>query len=206
VGVALPFVINTPLLRDQDDRAARSRSTTWGSANASGGTFRGAGLFRSLDNIDYDIIASRDSDVEWGSVMGIAAAAAMGPFALDWKTKITITPAVDWFELESITDDDLWAGANACLLGDEVVQFRDAVQNANGTWTIWNLLRGRRGTEYACDRHVAGERFIFLSNATIATAGDLTTANGLPRYFKAVAAGRPSRKRRSRRSATTRAI
>jgi hypothetical protein len=113
------------------------------------------------------MIASRDSDVEWGTVLGVMPTPPMGPFALDWKTRLTIMPAVDWFALESITDDDLWAGANACLVGDEVIQFRDAVENPNGSWTIWNLLRGRRGTEYACDRHVPGERFIFLSNATI---------------------------------------
>jgi len=76
------------------------------------------------------------------------------------------------------------------VIGDEVLQFRDCVENDDGTWTIWNLLRGRRGTEYACARHSAGDRFVFLSNTTVSLQGDLTTARGQARFFKAVGQGR----------------
>jgi hypothetical protein len=77
VGAALPFVINTPLLRDQDDQGGAVSLYYVGVGNASASQFRGAGLFRSLNNIDYDLLSSRDSDVEWGTVLGVT------PFAVD---------------------------------------------------------------------------------------------------------------------------
>jgi hypothetical protein len=189
-AVALPFVINTPLLRDQDDTGGSFSRYYVGVGNGDAAAFTGGALFRSTNNLDYAILTTTDNDVEWGTILGVIPPPAAGPFALDWKTRITIKPAVNWFDIESITDDELWNGANPCLVGNEVIQFRDAVENADGTWTIWNLLRCRRGTEYAGANHAAGERFIFLNNNTISLQGDLTNARGLPRYFKGLGEGR----------------
>jgi hypothetical protein len=189
-AVALPFVINTPLLRDQDDTGGAFSRYYVGVGNGDASAFTGGAIFRSTNNLDYAILTTTDNDVEWGTILGAVPPPATGPFALDWKTRITIKPSVNWFAIESITDDELWSGANPCLVGNEVIQFRDAVENADGTWTIWNLLRCRRGTEYAGANHVAGERFIFLNNNTIALQGDLTTARGQPRYFKGLGEGR----------------
>lgn len=189
-GLAVPFIINTPLLRDQDDQGGGVSVYYLGAGNAASAAFQGAGIYRSTNNVDFDLMQGAENETEWGVIYGVVPPPASGDFALDWKTRITIQPSVDWFEIESITDAELWEGANVCLVGQEVIQFRDTVQNADGTWTIWNLLRGRRGTEYACDTHRAGERFVFLSNATITLASDLTSSRGQPRYFRAVASGR----------------
>lgn len=189
-GLALPVILNTPLLRDGDDQGGSVSIYYVGLANAIPQPWQGAALFRSTNNLDYDVTPSPDEDVEWGSIVGKLPVPHAGPFALDWQTRLKIQPAVDWFDIESITDDELWQGANACLVGSEVIQFRDAIENEDGTWTIWNLLRGRRGTEYACDTHKNGERFVFLSNTTIGASADLINARGQGRSFKAVAAGR----------------
>jgi hypothetical protein len=189
--VAVPFVFNTPLLRDLDDTGGSTSLYYAGLGNGVfGQTFTGGGLYRSTDTINYAILGTSANDLEWGSVIGTVAAPQCGPWAVDWKTRIVVRPAVDWFELNSITDDELWAGANACIVGNEVLQFRDCVENADGTWTIWNLLRARRGTEYAAYNHSIGERFVFLSNATVATQNDSITARGQARYFKGVGIGR----------------
>lgn len=188
--IVLPFVFNTPLLRDQDDTGGSYSLYYTGLGNGATGDFGGGALYRSENSIDYDLLNSSDSDLEWGTVVGTFAPPACGTFAMDWKTQVTILPSVPWFELQSITDDELWAGANPCIIGGEVIQFRDCIENDDGTWTIYNLLRGRRGTEYACENHVAGERFVFFNNTTIVLQGDTTSSRGLTRYFKGVGSGK----------------
>ncbi|AFU87992.1 tail protein [Caulobacter phage CcrColossus] len=188
--VSLPFILNTPLLRDQDDTGGSFSTYYVGLGNGSPGVWKGASLYRSTNNLDYDLIDSGASDVEWGTVIGKLPPPPASAFAVDWKTKLTILPAVSWFDVDSITDDDLWLGANACMVGDEVIQFRDVVENEDGTWTLSTLLRGRRGTEYACDNHVAGERFIFLDSNTIVEQGDLINSRGQARFFKGVGNGK----------------
>jgi hypothetical protein len=49
------------------------------------------------------------------------------------------------------------------LLGGEVIQAKDITLNGNGTYTLSNLLRGRRGTEYATTSHKPSERFVVLT-------------------------------------------
>lgn len=189
--VAVPFVINTPVLRDQDDSGGAYSLYYVGLGAGAPGKFLGAGLYRSLNNIDYALQTSNDNDVEWGVIVGDPLPPAYaGPFALDWRTRITLLPAMSPFSLEPISDEDLWNGANPILVGDEVIQFRDCVENEDGTWTLWNLLRGRRGTEYACKTHKVGERMVALSSATISVEGDTLDSRGKPRFVKAVGFGR----------------
>lgn len=186
---AKPFIFNTPLLRDQDETGGSYSLYYTGVGNGTPEDFAGAGLYRSTDNLTYDMLYGTDLDVEWGQVSGVVPDASHGHFALDWETRITIWPVTPWFELESITDDELWEGANLCIVGNEVMQFRDAVQNANGSWTIRNLLRGRRGTEYATSTHKVGETFVFLSSTTVTPEGELLDVRGQSRFFRAVAEG-----------------
>lgn len=186
----VPFVLNTPLLRDTDDTAGAFSLYYTALGQSAVGQFNGATMFRSVNSLDYDELYAEDTEVEWGSVVGIVPPPEYGFEALDWKTQITIRPNVKWFDISSITDDELWAGANMVVVGDEVLQFRDAVENTDGTWTISNLLRGRRGTEYACNLHRRNERFVFLDTLTIATQGEVSSAKNATRYFKAVTPGR----------------
>ncbi|AXQ69195.1 tail protein [Caulobacter phage CcrBL9] len=187
-GQSVPYVINTPLLRDSDDSGGNMSVFYYGVGNNTDKEFDGATLFRSINDIDYDELDSFDKEVEWGVTTIALPAPPTGDFSLDWKTRLIIQPYTKSFELESITDDELWAGQNAALLGDEVIQFRDAVENPDGTWTIWNLLRGRRGTEYAAGAHKKGDRFIVLQNeGTLEKAGETIDVIGQIRYYRAVA-------------------
>ncbi|AFU86931.1 gene transfer agent host specificity protein [Caulobacter phage Ccr32] len=183
------FILNTPLLRDTHDSGGNF--SNWYSAIGAGapGVFLGGTMFKSANAQDYVDLYQEPESAEWGTVMGAVPSPSHGWFALDWETRITITPAVDFFELESITDDELWEGLNLVVIGDEVLQFRDAVQNADGTWTIWNLLRGRRGTQYACDNHKAGERFVFLDERSIEFQAENLDTSGQNRWYKAVGSG-----------------
>lgn len=187
---ARPFIFNTPLLRDQDDTQGAYSLYYTGVAHGAPDDFTGAGLWRSVDSQSYGLLYGTDQDVEWAQVSGVVPPPRHGAFGLDWETKIVLWPVINWFDIESITDDELWAGANLCIVGDEVIQFRDAVQNVDGSWTISNLLRGRRGTEYACTTHKMGETFTFLAQTTIEGEGDTLDANGQARWFIGLGEGK----------------
>lgn len=188
---AQPFIFNTPYLRDIDAVGDGQYSIYYDAVgNMVRDNYHGATLFQSVDGQSYDIIGTFAKDLEYGAVMGGAVPdAACGVYAMDWKTKITIYPAVSWFALESCTDDELSNGANMCIIGDEVMQFRDAIHNADNSWTISNLLRGRRGTEWACSTHKAGETFAFLNTATMGVSQEPLDAGGKTFWYKAVGTG-----------------
>ena len=187
---ATPFIFNTPLLRDADDSGGAYSCYYTAVSQQTPASFGGATVFRSLNALDYDELYGENVEVEWGTVINALPAPRYGYEALDWENQIIVAPGVNWFDVSSITDDELWAGANLVVVGDEVLQFRDAVENADGTWTLSNLLRGRRGTEYACAAHKPGDRFVFLDALTIEAQADVTSSRGQTRAFKAVGAGR----------------
>ena len=81
------------------------------------------------------------------------------------SVEVELSNANDW--LESRDDDALAAGANAALIGNEILQFGSAVSLGNGRFRLGRLLRGRRGTEWAMDQHEAGDWFVVLDPARL---------------------------------------
>lgn len=65
-------------------------------------------------------------------------------------------------ELESITGEQLFAGGNPAVIGDEIVNFKDASRQSDGSWRLSTFLRGRRGTQGATNSHARSGRFTFL--------------------------------------------
>lgn len=186
---AKAVVLNTPLLRDADDTGGSYSLHYLAIAHGSQTPFDGAAMWRSTDGQSYEMVYLTDQDVEWAAVGGVMPPPRHGAFGLDWETRLTVWPTIDWFELESITDDELWSGLNLCAVGEELIQFRDCVQNPDGSWTLWNLLRGRRGTEYACATHKLGEMFVMLSANTIEPGAEGLDQRDKPRWHRAVADG-----------------
>lgn len=92
-------------------------------------------------------------------------------------------------ELESTNELNVLNGANGGLLGDEIIQWQTATLNGDGTYTLSNLLRGRRGTEWATGTHVANETFVaFDPEAMKRFDGDMADLNQL-RHYKGVTIG-----------------
>lgn len=186
------FVFNTPYLRDVDVGQDGILSIYYiGAGNTIAGTFGGAGLYQSLDNSDFTLIDVAGQGIEWAAILGAPVPApSHGAGALDWGTTINLRSPVTGFALESCTDAVLAEYGNMFIIGDEVMQFRDAIQNADGTWTISNLLRGRRGTEWACDTHGPGETFAFLDANTVDIEQESLDMKDKDLWFKAVGVGK----------------
>jgi hypothetical protein len=69
--------------------------------------------------------------------------------------------------LVSCDDEALANGANMAIIGDEVIQFGEAVSTGPGRFRLGRLLRGRAGTEWAAEGHATGENFLLVEGSTV---------------------------------------
>lgn len=182
------IVINTPLLRDVDDTQGISSVYYLAGAAYTPGFFSNAYVFESLDGIEYDETSFVTVEATHGYVVE-ALPPAKDWGALDESTSVTVFLASKEDSLETITEEQLLAGGNAALIGDEVIQFQNAVLNADGSFTISNLLRARRGTNYAVNDHRNNERFILLDPTEIFKLTNPPAEWSLTKYLKSVAPG-----------------
>ena len=89
--------------------------------------------------------------------------------------------------LASASELGVFNGANAALIGNELVQFQNAQLIGEKAYKLSRLLRGRQGTEWAME-HVSGEPFVLITPALYTT----TIANnsiGRELYYKVVSVG-----------------
>jgi hypothetical protein len=186
------FVMNTPLLRDVDDTMGASSAYYLAARSLSPATAKTVFVYESLDGIDYENLASITKEPAYGFV-----SEALPPqisYGIDEKLKLTVQMQSldDSFQpdtLESITDEQLFAGGNTALVGKEIIQFRDATLNANGTYTIGGILRARRGTNYATRDHKPGERLVLLDQSSVIKILHGPAEWDAQHSFKAVSAG-----------------
>ena len=178
-------LLDIPLLRDADDgpgfyvAASPAQDPSY---------WHGMSLYRSVD-----------AGASWGlfgpavlspSAMGTASG-ALGDFhsgnIFDESNSVTVV-LLDGGALSSVSELLVLSGANAALLGDEIIQYKNADLTAAHTYRLSGLLRGRRGTEWAMAGHVSGERFVALSSALVRIS-DGTADIGLTRSYKGVTSG-----------------
>lgn len=176
-------LMDTPMLPNTDGSpgfvvAAQGTNTGW----------TGAQIFKSIDGgVSYQPLVGVPS----ASIMGMAVN-ALGNYAggdtFDELNTVTIRlpTSSPVSTLASATELAVLNGANAALLGDELIQYKRTVLNDDGTVTLSGLLRYRRGTDYAV--HTAGERFVALGNGAVQVPVS-TSEIGLPRQYKAVSNG-----------------
>ena len=88
-----------------------------------------------------------------------------GECVFDRASRVVVTLPADAEPMDA-DEDRLSAGANAALLGDEIVQWARARPLGEGRWELSGLLRGRRGTDGAPPAR-AGDRCVLLDPATL---------------------------------------
>lgn len=101
----------------------------------------------------------------------IAALPNHSPAFLDNTNSVDIQLYKPEMNLESIPEDTwLMGDRNIAYLGNELICYRNAILIAPGRYRLSGLIRGVKGTEYACSTHVAGEEFYLLDEVTIVPA------------------------------------
>ena len=91
-------------------------------------------------------------------------------------------------QLISVSELALLNGANAAMIGNELIQFQYAELIGEQTYRLSKLLRGRQGTEGFIHNHQEGERFVMLVSA-LHTIPMTTNMIGRKTHYKAVTAG-----------------
>lgn len=186
-AAALTFhLLDTPLLRDDDDGTILYHAAgTYGTM-----TFPGALVEKTADGALYSVAAiinhTRAADI---GVTTAALADAPGGRWTTWDRINSVNVRLFSGTLASTSELAVLNYANAVLIGDEIVQFATATLEADGSYTLSILLRGRRGTEWACGTHAANDRVIVLNaNAVLAVETPIADL-GLDRTYRATPIG-----------------
>lgn len=179
-GQTIPFALSsgivdldTPLLRDADDEGLDTYLIYSGATYPQDG-FPGSSVWLGPSEELLLPWFSADEVLEGGwststlGDVGLESGTAFGSSqALD--TTNTVTVSMVSGTLASATSDEGFLNGNPTtggvkgMLGGEVIQAKTVVDNGDGSYTLSNLLRGRRGTEWAIHDHSAGERFTVLN-------------------------------------------
>ncbi len=190
------LLLDTPLLRDSDESAGRATNPLYYFMGSYGNVgWRNGLLYKSAENTNYAQVGQSLSPMTWGTAINTLADPPDGnPFATDAINTLRVSLYSDNDTIASITYEEMLNGANPAMLikanGEvEVIQFQTATLEVDGTYTLSNLLRGRRGTDTMCFDHTAGETFLFLDpddgDKFPLSLGEVNQS----RYYKAVSSG-----------------
>lgn len=133
-------------------------------------------------------IQAFDGRATVGYAVGVLAA---NSGALVDETALTVSVLSG--ELESVTEAQMLAGTNLAAYGAdgrwEIVRFRDADLQADGSYLLSGFKRGDRGTEWATGLHQAGDLFIPLDDGDLAAIGLPVESIGVASTWRGVTAG-----------------
>jgi len=175
--------VNINMLRDTDDdpgfyAAARGTTSSWG----------GAGLYESRDGgTSYTKIAEFTRAATMGYTTDVLGDFSGGNI-VDEINSVNVVLRGTGASLMSTTYAGLLSGVNACVIGREILFFRDATLQGDGSYTLRGLLRGRRGSEFAMSEHESGDRLV-LANTALIRVAQVTADIGATRLYKGVTSG-----------------
>jgi hypothetical protein len=173
--------LDIPILRDGDNDAGMYVAMT-GYLDA----WKGSVLYRANDNLSFVPAGT----VQNPCIMGVTATVLgnwSGQNFIDESSTVDVSLISG--TLSSVPAVDLLAGANAAIIGNEIVQFRNATLIAPNKYRLTGMLRARYGTEIYTGSHAAGERFLMLGQAGTLRINEGASAINAIRYYKAVSAG-----------------
>jgi hypothetical protein len=187
------FVVDAPLRWDSD---SDSRPLLFSGAGAFAGlTFPGGAIWEETgagDSAAYDqLFATVRSGATWGTC---SEALADVPSPWLWDRGNTVKVTLQNGSLTNASEDDIDAdpSLNLLLVGRpgawEYVNFTTATLNGDGSYTLSGFKRGRRGTEWACGEHQAGDAFVLASSLDVDEVG--ADDVGAVLSFKAQSLGR----------------
>lgn len=154
--------------------------------SATSAGWRGAELLRDRSGGQAPISLGRSAhSATVGTALGVLAAARA--CVMDLASSVTVLMR-NQAALASVSDEALRDGANAAVLGGEVLQFGHADSLGGGQYRLSRLYRGRLGTEDAIGSHVAGEAFALL-DADLLRSPLAVSLLGSPQSYRAVSFG-----------------
>ncbi len=172
-------LLDIPAFPGDDNDKAVLRMGAAGLTN----NWTGSAIYRSDDGgASYSRISDLIIPATTGSAYTVLAS---GPTAVFDQANTVTVVLIGSGQLQNATEMAVLNGANAAILGNEIIQFKTATLVEPGKYTLGGLLRGRLGTEWAISSHAAGERFVLL-NSAVSKQTIANTVIGLLRNYKPV--------------------
>jgi hypothetical protein len=160
-----PTVVHVLDLPNLSDAAPSSPRLYIAAAGASPG-WRRAALMASLDGgATWLSIGTTALPASIGAVQTVLAPA--GETLFDQAHEVEVQMLHAGMDLQDADTNQLVAGANLALIGDELIQFGRVLPLGDGRWRLSSLARGRRGTGWAATAHGIGERFVMIEPETL---------------------------------------
>jgi hypothetical protein len=181
-GNTTPQYLDIPLLREVDDN-----SGFYIGVGRSVASWRGAQIYRSADNVSYNILTAMSVP----TIMGVALTALpTGPHWYMDRVNAVDVQLTYADQLLSTTEANLLNSVNSAILGNEVIQFQTATLIGVRTYRLSGLYRGRLGTDWAKGSHAINERFVMLiPGGNFERILDPTSLLNASRYYKPVSIG-----------------
>lgn len=176
------LVLDVPIVDDTNDVPGYLYGVV---KDATDINWRYSDIYSSSNNVSFALAGKADASLTSGVTNTILP---LGPTEIFLDRSSTVTVTLTNGTLNSITYADLLNGDNACIIGNELLQFQTATLISPGVYTLRDLLRGRRGTEWAMGTHSIGERFVFAGLA-LETRDIPQYAIGVTEYLKSVSNG-----------------
>jgi hypothetical protein len=175
------------LVEDGDDMAQVGLREYAFACAYGGQRFRGVTVIERGAGEAWSQLGVVTTPVEWGGLIETPPEPAT-PWT--WDESGSLRVRMTQGEPESATSLEVLNGANrgALVASDgtaEIVQWRTATQEADDSWTLTGLLRGRRGTEDLIASRAAGNLFLILDTTRLLYDGS-TADTATPRTLKAV--------------------
>lgn len=177
-------VLDLPLLR-----AADNTPGVYVAACGYYDGWSGCTIYRTTDGTSYSKVLPLTAESRVGFARTVLAAPT------HWETWDDTSTVDVWMLNGGIfaAADDLAVlngTSNICMIGDELIGFVNVEPLGSGVYRLSRLLRGRRGTEWACGSHQAGDRVVFLSETTTRFVSIESTSLNALVTFKYVSLGR----------------
>ena len=156
------FVFDMPNLSDSEDSIKPLLHVAGGAYNDDA-AWPGAVVYDGSDGtFDTELATiSASEEVHWGVCQDALATANSNL----WDRGNTLTVRMSVGTLSSVTEAQVNAdpSLNLIYVGQELIQFASASLNGDGTYTLSDFKRGRRGTEWAVGLHAEGEKMVVAS-------------------------------------------
>lgn len=142
------------------------------------------------------LLVSEDAGQSWQPLGSTAAPAVLGtlvtvPEAVpatveDRRSILEVEFPHDAMTLAGASGAALDVGANLAMVGDELLQFGEAVQIAPRRWRLRRLWRGRRGTEAAIGSQRVGDGFALIRPDALRALEPRRSGNGARLRLRAI--------------------
>ena len=187
-GRSVMHLLDTPLIRDEDNRPGFAGALSGKTDEWPGGT----------------IVRSVDSGQTWKSIQGFTSSVTAGVcrnslpqndgYVIDRTNTLTIDMYNNDMTLSSISQAQMLTGMNWFAYGIngrvELCRYANATLNTDGSYTLDTLIRGAKGTEWATGLHVDGDLFVFLSDKDMAFVAANVSDIGIERLYRGVTKGK----------------